>query len=443
MEWAVKMKRGDTKFKSNISLFCCSEHFVLEDYKHSLTGKRNDLRPQAVPSLFSWTKQKESNDERAKRSERREEAKVADACSTKRSLDGDEFLEVNEVKVENDLPSEDQSEVVAYLKRQLELSKFGIERFKSSDDDIFFYTGFPNYDTLMAFWEYVKPCADSLITWKLARSKSEQNTTAVFPYLHEVDKERERSRNIEPIDQLWMFLTRIRLGLFERDLAHRYGVSLSTVSDVLITWVNYLYIMVGSLPIWAPKDKIKQNLPEGFKGQYENIRGILDCTEIKCDMPKDYQTHSEMYSDYKSHDTYKGLICITPNCWVSFVSHLYPGRISDRDIVERSDFCSLIEPGDRYLADKGFDIHDLMALKGASLYIPPKRQSVQDQFTKDECFQTMSIANVRIHVERSIKRVKAWHIFDQVIPLSMHGCVNQLWTVASLLVNFQNPILSV
>ena len=111
--------------------------------------------------------------------------------------------------------------------------------------------------------------------------------------------------------------------------------------------------------------------------------------------------------------------------------------------MEKSDFCSLVEAGDKYLADKGLDVHDLMALKGASLYILPKRQSVQDQFTKDECFETMSIANVRIHMERSIKRVKAWLIFDQVVPLSMHGCINQLWTVVSLIVNLQNPILSV
>jgi len=82
-------------------------------------------------------------------------------------------------------------------------------------------------------------------------------------------------------------LTRIRLGLFERDLAHRHGVSVATVSDILVTWVNYLYIMPGSLPIWVPEDKIKKYLPEGFKGQYQDIRGIFDCTEIKCDMPKD------------------------------------------------------------------------------------------------------------------------------------------------------------
>jgi len=31
MEWALKMKRSDSKFKSNTSLFCCSEHFVSTD----------------------------------------------------------------------------------------------------------------------------------------------------------------------------------------------------------------------------------------------------------------------------------------------------------------------------------------------------------------------------------------------------------------------------
>ncbi|KAL9951657.1 hypothetical protein ACROYT_G044369 [Oculina patagonica] len=451
MQWAVKMKRSDSKFKSNTSLFCCSEHFVATDYKHSLSGKRKDLLPSAIPSRFQWTKTSSLEIERAMRCERRESQSALEShtrekstitCSAACSKNEGHPMETSEVKRENEHQSEDLTKVIVDLKRQLALSKFGVERFKHSDDDIFFYTGFPNYNTLMAFWEYVKPCAESLITWNFARGKSEENMTA-FPYLHDVERERERGRSIEPIDQLWMFLTRIRLGLFERDLAHRYGVALATVSDILITWVNYLYIMLGSLPVWVPKNKIKQHLPEAFKGRYEDIRGIFDCTEIKCDMPKDYQTHSEFYSDYKSHDTYKGFICISPNCWVTFVSHLYPGRISDREIVEKSDFCSLVEPGDKYLADKGFDVHDLMALKGASLYIPPKRQSVQDQFTKDECFETMSIANVRIHVERSIKRVKAWHIFDQVIPLTMHGCINQLWTVASLIVNFQNPILTV
>ena len=50
MEREVKRKRSDSKFKSNTSLFCCSEHFLSTNNKRSLTGKRKDLLPAATPS---------------------------------------------------------------------------------------------------------------------------------------------------------------------------------------------------------------------------------------------------------------------------------------------------------------------------------------------------------------------------------------------------------
>ena len=139
------------------------------------------------------------------------------------------------------------------------------------------------------------------------------------------------------------------------------------------------------------------------------------------------------------------MVCISPRVWITFVSHLYPGRISDKEIVKKSNFCQLIEIGDQYLADKGFEIHDLISLRGGSLYTDtsPKRYSISDQFTESQCFESMSIANVRIHIERAIKRIKAWHIFNQVLPLSGYGSINQVWIVCALLVNLQNPIISV
>ena len=142
------------------------------------------------------------------------------------------------------------------------------------------------------------------------------------------------------------------------------------------------------------------------------------------------------------HNTFKGLIGISPNVWVTFVSSLYGGSISDRQIVEKSHFVDLLEQGDLIMADRGFDIQDLMAAKQAKLFIPPKRQSTADQFSKEDCFETMRIANVRIHVERAIRRVKGWHIFDQVLPLSTAGVVNQVWTVCCLLTNWQTPALA-
>ena len=132
------------------------------------------------------------------------------------------------------------------LKRRLSLSKFGLERFACSDDDIFFYKGFQSYNALIAFRNFVKPCAESLLSWNRARAKVNGNLAdTAFPYLQGQTKEKQRKRELQPIDQLWMFLTRVRLGLFERDLAHRFDVSVSTVSDVIVTWANYpLYILL-------------------------------------------------------------------------------------------------------------------------------------------------------------------------------------------------------
>lgn len=155
------------------------------------------------------------------------------------------------------------------------------------------------------------------------------------------------------------------------------------------------------------------------------IRSIQKCIQII-----NLMTHSNAW--FASHTG-----------WITFVSQLYPGRISDKEIVDESNFCQLIEAGDQYLADKGFKIYDLIAVRGGSLYIPRKRFSASDQFTENQCFDTMSIAVVRIHVERAIKRIKTWHIFNQVLPLSTYGSINQIWTVCTLRVNFQNPIISV
>ena len=92
------MKRADSKFKSNTSLFCCSQHFVSTDYKRSLTGKRKDLLPSAIPSRFQWTKyqvtrskgQSEAKGERAKST-----ITYSAACLKN---EGDHPLEITEVK---------------------------------------------------------------------------------------------------------------------------------------------------------------------------------------------------------------------------------------------------------------------------------------------------------------------------------------------------------
>ena len=93
------------------------------------------------------------------------------------------------------------------------------------------------------------------------------------------------------------------------------------------------------------------------------------------------------------------------------------------------------------MADKGFDIQDILAEKGVIFFIPPKRKPGQIQLRKEEVFETQRIARVSIHVERAIRRVKGWHIFDQEIPLTLYSSIKQMWSICCMLVNFQHPTL--
>ena len=77
----------------------------------------------------------------------------------------------------------------------------------------------------------------------------------------------------------------------------------------------------------------------------------------------------------------------------------------------------------------------------ASLSIHQPFLMSQGQFTNQEVEQTQIIAKLRIHVERHIRRVKEYHLFDGVIPLLMVGTINQLWTVANLLTLFKGPLV--
>ena len=115
-----------------------------------------------------------------------------------------------------------------------------------------------------------------------------------------------------------------------------------------------------------------------------------------------------------------------------FVSSLYTGAISDKEITRCSGILDLVEAGDSVMADKGFDIEDLLRKKNVSLNLPPFLES-RSQFSAAEVQQTKMIAKVRIHVERAIRRIKEYHIFDSDVPLSMLGSINQLYTVVCLL----------
>ena len=107
-------------------------------------------------------------------------------------------------------------------------------------------------------------------------------------------------------------------------------------------------------------------MPQSFKNTYPNTRVIIDCTELFIEKPTSFRSQSATYSAYKNHNTAKRCQAGYP----TFVSELYAGRSSDKQITKDCGILNLLEPGDHVMADRGFDLENEMPT-GVVLNIAP------------------------------------------------------------------------
>lgn len=315
-----------------------------------------------------------------------------------------------------------------HRKLQEESRGFGIQKFQSSNVDIQFYTGLPSYAHFQELLKFVEPGnkGENIIYWKSTATSE--------------DERRGRPQKLSIEDQLFLVLVKLRVGLFHKHLGHLFNVSETTVSRVFLTWMSFLYLRLTELPLWLPRDVVDTLMPATFKDKYRSTRVIIDATELRCEVSSSLVTQSGTYSYYKSANTFKGLVGISPNGQLTFVSELFMGSVSDREAVVKSGFLERpFEFGDAVMADKGFKIQDLLEKKGVLLNIPPFL--TKGQFPTADVQETQDIASLRIHVERRIQRIKTFHILNHPIAISLAPIANQIWTVCAILSNMQSPLM--
>ena len=108
---------------------------------------------------------------------------------------------------------------------------------------------------------------------------------------------------------------------------------------------------------------------------------------------------------YENRNTVKVLVAITASGAISFMSPLFEGSVSDKKLMEQSGLLVKLEDGDELMADKGFEIQDILAPYGIRLTVQPFLGG-EKQMSAQEVVKTKNIAKVRVHVERAIGRIK-------------------------------------
>ena len=155
--------------------------------------------------------------------------------------------------------------------------------------------------------------------------------------------------------------------------------------------------------------------------KYPSTRVIIDSIEMQVQRPTSLLHQSMIYSQYKSRNTFKVLVGISPCGLVTFLSPLWGGRVSDREITAQSRLVKddkMLEEGDSVMADRGFGMEDILAHKNVWLNAPPRLDG-RLRLPEKDVEKTRRIADVRIHVERNIGRARRYDIVNSPIPLTL------------------------
>ena len=163
--------------------------------------------------------------------------------------------------------------------------------------------------------------------------------------------------------------------------------------------------------------------------------------------PGDLLALASTWSSFKHHNTVKFFIGICPQGAISFISKAWGGRTSDKYLRENCHILNRLLPGDIVLADRGFNINESVALKGAKLEIPAYIKG-KTQLSSLEVEETRRLANVWIHVERIIGLVRQkYQILGGILPTetlysdNSTPQVDKIATVCCALTNICNSVV--
>lgn len=430
--WENRIRRKD--FTPTQYSTVCVNHFLPEDYVQYPTKKI--LKTGAIPSQFAW---------KPKTDRRRIIQRIADDESDTDTAS--EFDEDGDGRREASTQTTNSTFGILYLQNHRDTSL------------IQFYTGLKDSETFNKVLLHILPGKNRELMLHYHSRRKGKTITGEHLFDSDIsdtdcilDSEsftQPGNCKLSVEDEFLLVMMKLRVGLFYKDLATRFDISIGCVQRIFYSWIQFMYLRLGSLKCFPHRNIIVDAMTADFKKEYPTTVLIIDCTEIKLETPSSLQHQSRTFSNYKSTNTLKCLLGVDTRGAIMFVSHLFTGCISDKELCQRSGLFNLLShkiakrellTGDAVMADKGFLITEELDRMGMKLNQPPflgKRRRLDES----EVITTQTIASHRAHVERAIRKIRQFHFFDRRVPISMLHMINQIWLVCCMLTNFQAAIL--
>ena len=126
------------------------------------------------------------------------------------------------------------NDLIQQLQQEKNRKEFSLDCFKNEDKKIRFYTGFVSFGMFLAYFNFLSASAKQMRTWQGKQTSMDKRTT---------EKPGPKSK-LSLLDQFFLTMVRLRLGLSVENLAHHFGVNPSTVSRTFIIWINLMYVKV-------------------------------------------------------------------------------------------------------------------------------------------------------------------------------------------------------
>ena len=241
--WLVSVKRP-INVSSNTRV--CSLHFE--------EGKPTSENP--LPTVFCWSQSTKKRHALLEREDLPPRSKRPNLINQVNDVLGEVKVLLNEAETQL---AEKQKTVDELTIKLSQAEYFGISKF-TSDHDIRFYTGLPSYSTFLCIYRYLQPLLSNL----RYRNDYSRKTS-----LHRNYKPRPRA--LEHIDEFFLVLMRLRLCSLEEDLAHRFSISIATVSRICTTWIRFLNHQLRPLISWPSRASTDLHMPTQFKELYPCI----------------------------------------------------------------------------------------------------------------------------------------------------------------------------